>query len=360
MSETAGPAAAHPEPRTRPRTQPQASCPICHQAGTLAHAHVADRAHNVPGDWSIRACPVCHIGWLDPQPIDEDIGLCYPGIYYTHQTPRAVRSPIGTGGAQGWVRDRVLAGRYGYGVPGAGSVGRTAGRLLGHIPLVRDRITYTRDHSLPIWRDGGRLLDIGCGAGNYLRTAASLGWRVYGMDPDPMALDVAASSGAEVRLGTLDTVTWPDAPFDAVTTMHSIEHARDPGLFLRQALALLRPGGFFYLQTPNFRSLMHRRYGADWYALEISRHLCLLSVPAIRRLLEETCPWTSLTVRSNPRRAIREQEQTLAMRRTGSFEAMPEFSRRDRLGMAAWAWLEAAGNKPFDWGEEIEVIGIRA
>jgi hypothetical protein len=100
---------------------------------------------------------------------------------------------------------------------------------------------------------------------------------------------------------------------------------------------LLRPRGFFYMQTPNFGSLMHRRYRADWYALATPRHLCLLTGPATRRLLQEVSPWSSLIVRSNPRRATREQEQTIAMRRKGSFEATPPFSRRDRMETAAWS-----------------------
>jgi 2-polyprenyl-3-methyl-5-hydroxy-6-metoxy-1,4-benzoquinol methylase len=224
---------------------------------------------------------------------------------------------------------------------------------------VRERVAHSKDHSLPIWCAGGKLLDIGCGSGGYLDLARSLGWKTYGIDPDPLAVELARQSGATVERGTLGTVTLRDAPFDAVTSMHSIEHARDPRLFLRQALALLRPGGFFYLQTPNFDSLMHRRYGADWYALEISRHLCFLTVPAMRRLLVEAGPWAWLTVQSNSRRAVREQEQAIAMRREGSFEATTPFSGRDRIGMAAWALLESIGNSTMKWGEEIEVVGVR-
>jgi 2-polyprenyl-3-methyl-5-hydroxy-6-metoxy-1,4-benzoquinol methylase len=297
---------------------------------------------------------------LDPQPIDEDVGLCYPSVYYTHTVGQAGRqSAFGTPGLKGMVRDAILAGRYGYNVPGVANGARRLGRLLGAVGPIRQRVAYTKDHSLAVWRSGGRLLDIGCGSGGYLRFARSLGWQTYGLDPDPAAVEVARRSGATVELGTLDTATFPDAPFDAVTSMHSIEHARDPRHFLRQALALLRPGGFFYLQTPNFSSLMHRRYGADWYGLEISRHLCFLTVSAMRTLLEEMGPWASLTVRSNPRRARREQEQTIAMRREGSFEATTLFSRWDRIEMDAWSLIETVGNRAMSWGEELEVIGIK-
>ena len=342
------------------RTESHPCCPLCSRVGAILHASVRDRAHGVQGEWSVRFCSACQIGWLDPQPINEDLGLCYPGVYYTHIAKHGERrSAFGTPGLKGRARDAVLAGRYGYEVPGAGAGTRALGRLIGRIPQVRRRVAYTRDESLPLWRDGGNLLDIGCGSGGYLSLAGRLGWRTYGIDPDPIAADIARSSGAVVEIGTLDTVVLPNAPFDAVTSMHSIEHARDPRRYLRQMVSLLRPGGFLYLQTPNLGSLLHRRYGADWYALEISRHLCMLTIPAMRRLLGELGPWRSLQIRSNPRRAVREQEQTLAMRREGSFEASTPFSIRDRIGMRAWSALERLGNRAADWGEEVEVIGVK-
>ncbi len=342
------------------RTEAHPACPLCGTTGRVVHGSVRDRAHNVPGTWSIRACQQCQIGWLDPQPIDEDIGLCYPGIYYTHEAGALPGSPKLQ--AQGWkarLRKAMLAGRYGYPIEGTGAAARQLGRMLARIAPLRRRLNYSADNSLPIWSPGGRLLDIGCGAGRYLTLAKSLGWQTFGMDPDPVAAASAARSGATVVVGTLDTVSLPQAPFDAVTSMHSIEHSRDPRRFLQQAVALLRPGGYFYLQTPNFGSLMHRRYASDWYALEISRHLCLLTVPAMRRLLEETGPWASLSVRSIARRAVRELEQTLPMRRTGSFENAVPWSIRNRAGINAWAMLARAGNHAFAWGEEIEVIGIK-
>ena len=342
------------------RTEPHPDCPLCASPGNIHHASVQDRAHGVAGQWSIRACPKCTIGWLDPQPVNADIGLCYPSVYYTHTAAQPTTRPlIGNPGLKGKARDAILAGRYGYEISGVGPLARQTGRLLGHIEPIRQRVAFSKDHSLPVWREGGKLLDIGCGAGSYLNLAHSLGWQTHGLDPDPLAAEVARRTGATVEVGTLDTAMLPAAPFDAVTSMHSIEHARDPRKFLRQALALLRPGGFFYLQTPNFGSLMHRRYQQDWYALEVSRHLCLLTVPVMRRLLKEATSWESLIVRSNPRRAMREQEQTIAMRREGTFEATTSFSSRDRLEMHAWSLLEAIGNRVMVWGEEIEVIGIK-
>jgi 2-polyprenyl-3-methyl-5-hydroxy-6-metoxy-1,4-benzoquinol methylase len=340
------------------RTVQRGGCPVCGKLGEIHHATVRDRSHFIAGEWKIRSCEACQVGWLDPQPIDEDLGLCYPTRYYTHS--RGDPAPIIRRG-EGWagtVRDMILAGKFGYEVPVQAP---WLGRVLGSIGPIRQRLDYSADHSLPIWRSGGKLLDIGCGAGRYLARAAQLGWTTYGLEPDPAAAEVARqNSPSVVEVGLLETAKLPDGPFDAVTSMHSIEHARAPRAFLAAALRQLRPGGFFYLQTPNFGSLMHRRYGPDWYALEVPRHLCLLSVPALRSLLTELSGWQRLDVRTIARRARREQEQTIAMRRTGSFENSVRFSATDKLGIAGWAALERLGRWAFNWGEELEVIGIRA
>jgi hypothetical protein len=47
------------------------------------------------------------------------------------------------------------------------------------------------------------------------------------------------------------------------------------------------------------------------------------------------------------------------MRRTGSFELTTSLSWSDRLSLEMWAAIENVGNPVFDWGEEIEVIGIK-
>ncbi len=137
-------------------------------------------------------------------------------------------------------------------------------------------------------------------------------------------------------------------------------HTVDPRAFLRAAVRLLCPGGSLYVQTPNFDSLIHRRAGGNWFALEPPRHMCILSVPAMHRLCSEIGPWTSLTVRSLPRRARKEQEHVMALQRAGNFHAPIERSFRDEWQIGLWSLIEHAGNRLFRWGEEIEVIAIKA
>jgi SAM-dependent methyltransferase len=344
------------------RTTPRPRCPLCEREGKQLHGPIRDRAHGIAGEWFIFSCSNCRIGWLDPRPVDEDLGRCYPGEYYTHHgeakdLPRGEDQP----GLRHYLRRLILASRYGYPPPRPElPLAQYLGRWLGALPPLRYRVAYRKDEAIPLWRPPGRLLDIGCGGGAFLQFARALGWEPYGLDPDPVAVEAARRcAGAQVWLGTLDDTELPEAHFDAVVSMHSIEHAADPRQFLDRALRPLRPGGFFYLQTPNLESLVHRLAGADWYALEPPRHLCLLTPTALRRLCEEAASWSFLRVGTIPRRARREQEHLLALRRTGNFHGEVQATAWDRIRIATWSAAEHFGNSWLHWGEEVEVRGIR-
>ena len=49
---------------------------------------------------------------------------------------------------------------------------------------------------------------------------------------------------------------------------------------------LLRPGGTLWLQTPNIDSIGHKIYGLNWRGLEPPRHLVLMTMQTLRKILE--------------------------------------------------------------------------
>jgi SAM-dependent methyltransferase len=136
-------------------------------------------------------------------------------------------------------------------------------------------------------RPGGRLLDVGCGSGAFVRTMAELGWRAEGIDPDPAAVASARAAGLAVTAGTLEAIDDSEhgGAYDAITFSHVIEHLHDPAADLERARRLLRPGGMLWIATPNLESLGHRRFGRDWAGLDPPRHLVLFTRASLERLL---------------------------------------------------------------------------
>jgi SAM-dependent methyltransferase len=102
----------------------------------------------------------------------------------------------------------------------------------------------------------GRVLELGCGAGRFLRAVqrARPALEVCGADVSVRAL----ARAAELAPGTdLRRVAGPSAPlpardreFDAVLALDVLEHVPDPERFLAEIARVLAPGGVFHLHVP--------------------------------------------------------------------------------------------------------------
>lgn len=99
----------------------------------------------------------------------------------------------------------------------------------------------------------GRLLDVGCGCGFFLREARARGWAVTGLDPSRDSINYLNSMlGAVGVAGTLEDID-PGERYDVITMINVLDHLIDPWEDVRRAAALLRPGGLLYLRLPNGR-----------------------------------------------------------------------------------------------------------
>lgn len=100
----------------------------------------------------------------------------------------------------------------------------------------------------------GRLLEVGCGAGRYLRALRELrpGLALVGCDVSRSALAQLRASAPEVetRLVSGGSLPAADAEFDAVWAIDVLEHVGDPGRMLAEVHRALAPGGIFHLHVP--------------------------------------------------------------------------------------------------------------
>lgn len=90
-------------------------------------------------------------------------------------------------------------------------------------------------------RVDSRVLDAGCGSGEFLRTLVGVGAMARGVDPAP---GMVALAGLDAHLGDFDALPWPDATFDVVTAINALQFADDSLAALAEARRVTRPGGF--------------------------------------------------------------------------------------------------------------------
>lgn len=139
----------------------------------------------------------------------------------------------------------------------------------------------------------GRVLDVGCAAGYFLRIAKEHGHDVHGVElSQAIAVEAVKALGQDrVHIGTLDdavaAMDHKPASFDLVTMWDVVEHIPEPQPVLRRVRELIKPGGRFLLETQNVASRWARLLGPRWHHYKHDEHLYHFDPQTIRRLLAD-------------------------------------------------------------------------
>jgi SAM-dependent methyltransferase len=122
-------------------------------------------------------------------------------------------------------------------------------------PVGPERVRLAIEGIAPAMREGSRVVDLGCGAGQLCVHAARLGWRAVGVDVAPSMIEEAraAAEGLEIDwvTGSYDESGFADSSVDAVTALGLIEYLDDDDGLFAEAARLLRPGGYFAVSCRN-------------------------------------------------------------------------------------------------------------
>jgi len=151
------------------------------------------------------------------------------------------------------------------------------------------RVTWIERCAGPL--RGLRVLDAGCGAGEYVRALAARGASVRGVEIDCDKLEKSRVAGGARGLlvcGDLERAPFASASFDLVLYNEVLEHVPDDAAALRESFRLLRPGGALVVFAPNRlfpfethgvyaprsgRRLSHTLPGVPWVPLAVARRL---------------------------------------------------------------------------------------
>jgi SAM-dependent methyltransferase len=135
----------------------------------------------------------------------------------------------------------------------------------------------------------GRLLEIGCGNGHFLRAARDAGFQIQGMDVSAHSCKVANQrlGGEFVFCGNAENLQPPAEPYDVCALFDVIEHVRNPVKLLERVRAFLKPEGVLFLCTPSLDSWSARVMRKRWSEFK-TEHLTYFGVETIRNLLAKT------------------------------------------------------------------------
>lgn len=119
-------------------------------------------------------------------------------------------------------------------------------------PIFVERATaITQSELMPRVPPPSRLLDVGCGAGEFLMVAKSLGYQAQGIDISEASAEICRERGLDACAEDFLIYAFP-AKFDLITMWDVVEHLRDPFSFFQRARSLLTKRGCLFAKIPAF------------------------------------------------------------------------------------------------------------
>jgi SAM-dependent methyltransferase len=217
-------------------------CPACGSATPF------EPLYRVNGS-SIARCQTCGLGRADPSGFD-------PESYYTAEYFSGAHDD---GYADYTGSERVLRAEF----------EKTVASLRNHV--------YH-----------GRLLEVGCAYGYFLKEAEPH-FEVVGIEISQDAVEACHAAGlSNVQQGVVDTEKLDRVgDVDAVVLLDVIEHLPAPVDDLRLLVERLRPGGCLMISTGDFSSLLARWAGPKWRLMTPPQHLWFFTPQAFQHIAEK-------------------------------------------------------------------------
>jgi 2-polyprenyl-3-methyl-5-hydroxy-6-metoxy-1,4-benzoquinol methylase len=132
-----------------------------------------------------------------------------------------------------------------------------------------------------------KLLDIGCGTGDFLQVAKKNHWTVSGIEPNEQARTIANSKTNNVVCDTEQLEKLKEHTFDVITLWHVLEHLPNLETQFSQFKTLLKPNGILIIAVPNYKSFDAKHYKNFWAAFDVPRHLWHFSQSSIAKLVSK-------------------------------------------------------------------------
>lgn len=224
------------------------TCPWCGKPSNHIYLKVKDYFLSKE-DFDILQCDQCGLLFTSPRPAPDVIGKYYQSEdYYSHQNNN-----------HGFIPRLYEAVK-------SINLKNKVNMAIGGLPQ-------------------GRLLDIGCGVGDFLVQVKKRGWEIQGIEPSNDARAIAQNRLGFMPLQPSEYSVLADYSYDVITMWHVLEHVDDLKSQTNELKRLLKPGGRLIIALPNFQSFDCQYYKDKWAAWDVPRHLNHFGPDCIRAII---------------------------------------------------------------------------
>jgi 2-polyprenyl-3-methyl-5-hydroxy-6-metoxy-1,4-benzoquinol methylase len=209
-------------------------CPICN--GTTFQNFITARDYTTTQEeFQIQKCSTCNFLLTNPRPSIESISRYYASDNYISHSGKSNLF----GNIYRLARNYTLKNKY---------------KLIQHY------------HPAP-----GKILDYGCGTGEFLKFLHGKKWNVIGVEPSDLARDKSNKLLEKTMYKTIGELK--ENQFNSITLWHVLEHIQDLNETLDTLKKLLSNDGVMFIAVPNPSSPDCHAYKNDWAAYDVPRHL---------------------------------------------------------------------------------------
>ncbi len=223
-------------------------CPGCHSPNIGNHFICTD--YVVSGEsFALSVCRDCELVFTNPRPVKDIIGKYYRSEnYIPHSEKKSAFNRLYRIARSMNIRNKI--------------------KLIGPTPA------------------GGRIIDVGCGTGEFLAACKKNGWDVTGIEPFYPANTVSSELLGSSIHTDISQISG-DNTFDLITFWHALEHIYEMHETVEQAKKLLSKSGKILIALPNRDSLDAELYGPGWAGYDVPRHLYHFNQNSFGRMIKD-------------------------------------------------------------------------
>lgn len=225
------------------------NCPICGINKTKEFLQLQDY-FLTKKDFSIVKCESCGFRYTDPRPSEEAIGAYYDSDEYISHS-NAKKGLINT-----------------------------------IYQIVRNYSINKKVELVKKYQKQGKVLDIGCGTGEFLNALTKNGFNSFGIEPNIMARNQAVKNYLLDIKEEREILNFQNSSFDVISMWHVLEHVYNLDDRVEQIKRILKPDGVLVVAVPNPDSYDAQKYEEYWAAYDVPRHLYHFSQNDIHNLFD--------------------------------------------------------------------------
>ncbi|MBN7814396.1 class I SAM-dependent methyltransferase [Algoriphagus pacificus] len=210
-------------------------CPLCKSGLFLNYKEIVDHAVSKE-TFIICKCQNCSLLFTNPRPKEEKIGPYYDfPEYYSHEKNNKNLTQL--------IYNKVR--NY---------------AVLQKVKLISEL------------KEPGKLLDYGCGTGEFLQAAQLKGWTIKGIEPTEKARNQANQILDGKVLENIELLE-DKKKFDIITLFHVLEHIHTLRKTTKKIIKRLKSDGYILIAVPNPTSFDALKYRENWAGWDVPRHL---------------------------------------------------------------------------------------